>query len=289
MEAQIPASRCLFKSIDWLYKLAHLIGILLVFKTFGLCHKHILFEFSVKESGFNIHLPYFIIIKRSYGKEYPNRFNLSDWREGFIIINPVGLSLTFCHKSSIECAHIPIHVSLLLEDPLTTYCLMTRCRFNQIPNLVVFHGPNFAVHCHFPLSSLRACHDFFVVRRLIQMDQCFITDKRVSSRSDVETINCGGLLTLEVLLRGNETSTGSTGCSTSGWTLVSTIGSLSVDSQISSRSIWAPTDFSNFFKINWAPTDSLRYHFSLKEHSFSSYKYHFSVGLKNRYPKLSCG
>ncbi|KAL4576600.1 hypothetical protein LXL04_012696 [Taraxacum kok-saghyz] len=65
---------------------------------------------------------------------------------------------------------------------------MTRCKFNQIPNLVVFHGLNFAVHRLFPLSCLRASHGFFVASRLIQVDQRFIADERVPSSSNVETI-----------------------------------------------------------------------------------------------------
>jgi len=159
-----------------------------MFKTLGLYNKHILLYFPITESGFNTHLPYFIIMKCNYGKEYPDRLDLSQWREGFIIFKYLSLNVTLLHMFGFECVHIPIHVCLLLEDPSTTYCLKTRCRFNQIPNLIFIHGLNFAVHCLSPFGSLRACHGLLIVRKFTQIGRCIITDQRDSSRSNVETI-----------------------------------------------------------------------------------------------------
>ena len=92
-----------------------------MFKTLGLYYKHILLYFPITESGFDIHLSYFIIMKHSYGKEYPDRLDLSQWREVFIIFKYMSLNVTFLHMSGFVCVHIPIHVCLLLEDPSTTY------------------------------------------------------------------------------------------------------------------------------------------------------------------------
>ena len=58
-------------------KLANLLGILWIDTSLRLCHVHILEEVSIKESRFDIHLPYLIVIICGYGKQNPDELSMT--------------------------------------------------------------------------------------------------------------------------------------------------------------------------------------------------------------------
>ena len=79
IETKVPTSGCLLQSINGYLKLANLIGILWIDKSLRLCHVQILEEVSIKESRFDIHLPYLIVIICGYGKQNPDGFEHYYW------------------------------------------------------------------------------------------------------------------------------------------------------------------------------------------------------------------
>ena len=60
IKAYIPTPRCLHQSIDGSLELAHFVSIFRIDKTFWLHHMQLFFNKSIKECGFDIHLPDFI-------------------------------------------------------------------------------------------------------------------------------------------------------------------------------------------------------------------------------------
>ncbi|GKE81660.1 hypothetical protein Tco_1551660, partial [Tanacetum coccineum] len=95
-----------------------------------LLHVNLFREISIKEGSFDIHFLNLIVIKCGYGYKNPNSSNVCNRREGFLIINPWGLSIALRHKTSFIGVYSSIHVALLLEEPLATNGFAVRRKFN---------------------------------------------------------------------------------------------------------------------------------------------------------------
>lgn len=132
--------RCSFSSIGRFCKLAYLISVFSMFKTLWMIHVNIHSHIPVKEIDFNIHLPYFIIIKSCYDKHHPNLIDLGNWRKSHITFNPLILSKFLWNQSGLGHLYITIHFSLLVEGIFTKYSLLIEDMINLGPYLVIIHG-----------------------------------------------------------------------------------------------------------------------------------------------------
>ena len=148
-------------------KLAYLSSIVWIDKTLGLHHIHVLGQISIKESCFDIHLPYFIIEICSNNYNNPNRFKHRYGRESLVVVNSLNLSKTFCDKSNFIDVNISIYIFLLLIDPFTLDGSHTIRQVYQVPNLIFLHGFYFGFHGILPSLGVRVCHRLCICCRLI--------------------------------------------------------------------------------------------------------------------------
>ena len=127
-------------------------------KSFCLGHKNILFEISIQEIIFYIHLMGFPTILSCQGKEYLDGSPFCCGGKRLLIVNPFLLWKIFFHKPGFMLVKRAIYFILVFEDQLVSNWFGSQWRMNQLPGVILYQGITFFLHCFFPFIMRR---DFF--------------------------------------------------------------------------------------------------------------------------------
>src|SRR5215216_621114 len=114
----IPRTWGLFKAIECLIELVHMIGELGILKPRGLFYIHQLINRTIKKSTLHIHLLQFEVMMRSIRNQQTNRFKAGKGGKGFTVVDTLDLGVALCHQTSLVVNNNPMSMLLVLEDPL---------------------------------------------------------------------------------------------------------------------------------------------------------------------------
>lgn len=88
---------------------------LLIFKSFGLWHKHIFIEIAIKKGIIDVNLLHFLAVAYGYAHNRANGLGFDYGTERFREICPRGLMKIICNKSSLKPGDATIRVVFHLK------------------------------------------------------------------------------------------------------------------------------------------------------------------------------
>ena len=120
----IPRTWGLFKAIECLVELVHMIGEIRILEPQRLFDIHQLINGTIKKSTLHIHLLQLEVMMRSISNQQTNRFKASNGSKGLTVVDTLDLGVALCHQSCLVTDDGPMSILLVLEYPLGSNDIM---------------------------------------------------------------------------------------------------------------------------------------------------------------------
>ena len=120
----IPRTWGLFKAIECLIELVHMVRKVGVLETRGLLNINQLMQKTIKKCTFHIHLLQHEVMMRSISKQQTNRFKASNGSKGFTLVDTLDLGVALCYQSCLVTDDNTMSILLVLEEPFGSNDIM---------------------------------------------------------------------------------------------------------------------------------------------------------------------